>query len=205
MAWFFLLAAPRGPRGGPKRKPPKARRTLRNLAKAGLRVKRAHRARLSQEALRKWIRVGHPEKHAYLLRVRKALEAEGFRHTPFQWRHKGHAFGLVRDLGDKQIHVRVYEDGVVDAELEIHKRFVEHLLSPRPSAHDEVRRILRKHGIGTELVNEHYLPRVGALRKKYPATRTKVSHALGSLAGIAAGVVAVSVARLVLKRKGRIL
>lgn len=172
-------------------------------AREWVRTERAAREELAEAARRKWRALGHRKRHAYLEHVREALEAEGFRSTRFQWRHRGHAYGLVKDLGDKQVHVRVYEDGVIDAEVEIHKRFLEHLVSPRPSAHRTVGRLLAKHGISTDLVNEHYLPQLGPMRRKYPGTRTKVSHALG-VVGVAATVAIFSVARMMLKRKGRL-
>jgi len=164
-------------------------------------VKRAHRARLAEVALDHWAETGDLERAAYLAKVRSALVAEGFRSTPFQWRHAGHEFGLIKDLHNgRQIHVRVYDNGIIDAEYEVHKRFVQHLYSPRPSAHRAVQRIFTKHGIPTHLVNEHYVPKVGAARQAYPRRRTKVSH----VAGVLGGVVAVSVARFVLRRwRGR--
>lgn len=166
--------------------------------------KRTHRSNLSLQALSHWLEQGHAARHAYLERIRRALESEGFRSTPLQWRHKGHAYGLVKDRRDKQIHVRVYEDGVVDAEIEIHKRFLEHLVSPRPSAHREIQAIFSRHGIPTKFINEHYLPRVGAHRRTYPRTRTKVAHLLAGAVGSLGLAGSIAVARLLLGRgKGR--
>lgn len=164
-------------------------------------VKRAHRARLEEIALDHWTEAGATERAAYLAKVRAVLVAEGFRSTPFQWRHRGHEFGLIKDLhAGRQIHVRVYDNGIIDAEYEVHKRYVQHLYSPRPSAHRAVQRIFTKHLIPTHLVNEHYLPKVGAQRQLYPKRRTKVSH----VAGVVGGVVVVSVARMILRRwRGR--
>lgn len=187
----------RSPAG--RTKTQRAQPTARETVKSRIAAQRAERQRLERLAARKWRQLGHAKRHAYLEKVRRALQAEGFRPTPFQWRHKGHAFGLVKDLRDKQVHVRVYENGIIDAEVEVNKRFVEHLFSPRPSAHRELRNLLRKHGIAVDLVNEHYLPKVGAARRRYPLTRTKVTHVLG----VAAAAVAVSVARLMLRRARR--
>lgn len=169
-------------------------------APAHVAAKRVHRERLSAHAHRHWRLKGQRERRAYLERVRRALEAEGFRHTHLQWRHKGHSFGLVKDAGDKQIHVRVYDNGLVDAEVEIHRRYVQHLYSPRPSAHRTVQRIFAKHHIPVNLINEHYLPKVGATRTWHPKGRTRVAHVLGSAAGILGSAVAASVARLALRR-----
>jgi hypothetical protein len=95
--------------------------------------------------------------------------------------------------------VRVYDDGVVDAEIEIHKRYIEHLWSPRPSAHRQILQIFKKYGIPVHFVNEKYLPQVGAHRKKYPGSRTRVAHVLAGGLGIA-GIYA---ARLFLDRMRR--
>lgn len=174
----------------------------RSNAKPGIAGKRSYRADLARQAQARWKLEGARARNAYLRRIRSALEREGFRSTPFQWRHKGHAFGLIKDLGDKQIHVRVYKDGVVDAEVEIHKRYVQHLWSPRPSAHKEVQEVFRRHGIPVQLVNEQYLPQVGAARTRFPQARTKVSHVLAGAAGTM-GVIGIYAARLVLKRMAR--
>ena len=164
--------------------------------------KRDHRAKLSDRASSHWKLEGHRAKHAYLERVRSALEKEGFRSSLLQWRHKGHSYGLIKDLGDKQVHVRVYEDGVVDAELEIHKRYLEHLWSPRPSAHRIVQKIFQKHGIPIRFVNEKYLPQVGATRRAYPKMRTRVSHLLAA-SGAGLGIAGLYVARIYLSRMRR--
>ena len=161
--------------------------------------KRRHRAALSARAVSHWRMHGPRARRAYMERVRTALEMEGFTSTPFQWKHKGHAYGLVKDLGDKQIHVRVYDDGVIDAEIEIHKRYLEHLWSPRPSAHRQVVRIFQKHGIPIHFVNEKYIPQVGATRSRYPRMRTKVSHLIAGAASTF-GVAGIYVAKLYLDR-----
>jgi hypothetical protein len=162
-------------------------------------AKRGHRADLSARAMAHWKMQGARARRAYMERVRTALEMEGFESTPFQWRHKGHAYGLIKDLGDKQIHVRVYDDGVIDAEIEIHKRYLEHLWSPRPSAHRQVLRIFRKHAIPIHFVNEKYIPQVGATRSRYPKMRTRVSHLIAGAAGTV-GVAGIYVAKLYLDR-----
>jgi hypothetical protein len=165
-------------------------------------AKRRHRRELSARADKHWGEMGEEERRRYLEIVRHAFEKEGYRSTMFQWRHRGHAYGLIKDLGDKQIHVRVYDNGIIDAEMEIHKRYLQHLYSPRPSAHKEVVEVLRKHGVLSHLVNEHYLPQVGADRKDFPKRRTKISALLGSAAAVG-GMVAVSVARIALDRRKR--
>lgn len=190
-----------GPKPAPRRKAP-------NRAKAAkpdahVVAKRLHRLQLSERAEAHWKLEGARARHAYLERIRSALEREGFRSTPFQWRHKGHEYGLVKDLGDKQIHVRVYQNGVIDAEVEIHKRYLQHLWSPRPSAHRQVQAIFRKYGIPVKFVNEKYIPQVGPDRRHFPKARTKVSHLLAG-AGGALGIVGIYAARLVLQRVKRV-
>lgn len=185
------------------RPPAKQRqRTTPERTPAAILAKRLHRMELSQKAESHWKLQGHRARHAYLERIRSALEREGFRSTAFQWRHKGHAYGLVKDLGDKQIHVRVYEDGVIDAEIEIHKRYLQHLWSPRPSAHRQVSAIFQKHGIPVKFVNERYIPQVGPDRKRFPKARTKVAHLLAG-AGGALGIAGIYAARLMLQRMKR--
>lgn len=164
-------------------------------------ARRDHRASLSEKGAERWAETGEEARMAYLEAVRAALEAEGYKSTPFQWKHKGHAYGLIKDLGQKQIHVRVYEDGVIDAEIEIHKRYMQHIWSPRPSAHEEVQKILRKHGLDTELVNEQYLPQVGPLRERFPDRLVKVSTVAGSTAAVVGSLVVASLARMYLKKK----
>jgi hypothetical protein len=166
-------------------------------------LRRAHRRKLSKGAEDHWEEKGQEAKARYLQAVRAALEAEGFRTTMMQWRHKGHAYGLIKDLGKMQIHVRVYDDGVIDAEVEVHKRYIQHLWSPRPSAHEEVQAILERHGISTHLVNEQYLPQVGPLRDRFPDRLWKVAHVAGTTAVVAGGLVAASLARLIVKKRGR--
>lgn len=173
-------------------------RYKKNKAEA-IREKRALRRSLSAKAAAHWTLRGARARRAYMERVRTALEMEGFASTPFQWRHKGHAYGLIKDLGDKQVHVRVYDDGVVDAEIEIHKRYVQHLWSPRRSAHRQVQRIFQRHGIPVHFVNERYLPQVGAGRAQYPRLRTKVSHVIAGAAGTL-GAAGLYVAKLYLDR-----
>jgi hypothetical protein len=188
----------------PKKKPPRAQPKEdppREPPQAWVDERRRHRHGLSQAGQKRWDKVGDQARLAYLEAVRAALEAEGYTSTAFQWRHKGHAYGLIKDLGDKQIHVRVYQDGVIDAEIEIHKRYLQHLWSPRPSAHDEVQKVFDKHGIDTELVNEQYLPQVGPLREAFPERRTKVTTVAGSAAAVVGGLVVASLARMYVKRR----
>lgn len=182
----------------------KAKRLARRL-KAGVNStilkKRTHRAKLAQTAQSHWKTEGDPGRLSYLGSVRTALVSEGFRPTRFQWRHKGQAFGLVKDHGDHhQVHVRVYENGIIDAEWELHRRYLSHAISPRPSAHKEIQRIFTKHGVPIRFVNEQYLPQVGAARSRFPENRTKVSHVIGGAVGVFGSVAVLSIARFALRR-----
>lgn len=165
---------------------------------------RLHRRELSHQADQHWAREGAGALVEYLRGVQKALAADGFTGALFQWRHSGQALGLMRDDGkDHQIHVRLYENGVIDAERELHKRYVQHLYSPRPSAHEEVIAVLEKHGIMTDFVNRHYLPQVGSHRTEFPTRRTRVSALIGSAAGIVGGALAYRLARRAFRKTRR--
>jgi hypothetical protein len=199
-----MASATRGPRKRTSAKRPavkKATGTRPPDPEADVERKRVHRRSLSEKGAKKWGEAGEDAKRAYMESVRKALEAEGFQSTRLQWRHKGHAFGLVKDAGRMQVHVRVYDDGVIDAEIEIHKRYMQHLWSPRPSAHEEVQQILQRHGIDTDLINEQYLPQVGALRERFPERLVRVTTVAGSTAAVVGGAVVYSLARMYVKRK----
>lgn len=84
-------------------------------------------------------------------RVRHALSEEGFKWELWQKPERGQRFGMIRREGEMQLHVRFYDDGVLKAERELANDYVEHLLSPRESAHDEVERLMAKHGLADEI------------------------------------------------------
>lgn len=104
--------------------------------------------------------------------VREALEAEGFRWELWQKPERGQKFGMIRREDEEmQLHVRYYEGGVVKAERELANDYVEHLLSPRESVHEEVQRLLAKHGLGDEVdVREKVFP--DRHQGSMPSTRT---------------------------------
>lgn len=122
--------------------------------------------------------------------VREALREEGFDWTIWQKPQSGVVFGMVREEDDLQTHVRYYEDDVIRAEHEICHRYLEHLISPRESAHDEVERILDEHGIEGVEVQEKDFP--DRMKGEMPSTRTPwkplVMGAGAAIAGIAFGV-----------------
>lgn len=105
-------------------------------------------------------------------RLKEALAAEGFKWEPWQKPERGMVFGMIRqhECGEMQTHVRYYKDGVLKAEHEIAHHFLEHLISPRTSAHDEVEAILEKHGIDDVEVLEKQFP--DRMKGDMPASRT---------------------------------
>ncbi len=139
---------------------------------------------------------------AFLEAAYAALVAEGFKGTPFQYRKKGQAFGVIKDHGHElQLHVRAFTNGVIESEVELSNRYVEHLVSPRRSCHAEIKAIFEKHGVATETINEEFRTRTGADRNKMPVTRTKTSDLVKGAVGVAGAIGAVAFARFV--RRGR--
>jgi len=64
----------------------------------------------------------------YLDRAKEVLIKEGFRDTPLQIWKPEQVFGLVKPLDDVyEIHVRGYQDGTLDAEIEVPREYLEHL------------------------------------------------------------------------------
>lgn len=121
--------------------------------------------------------------------VREALQEEGFRWELWQKPKRGVRFGLIRRDGeDMQTHVRYYEDDVIRAEREISNDYLEHLISPRESAHEEIERLLAEHGITDVTVSEKNFPK--RMKGPMPTTRTPwkpLVVGLGAIAGIAMG------------------
>lgn len=98
----------------------------------------------------------------YLEEVKAALVADGFHDTFAQWPRRSQAFGLVKDFpGHRQMHVRAFWDGRLEAEIEFSRLCVNHWVSPRDPAHRELVVLLDNLGIGTHGVNHHYRPMTG--------------------------------------------
>lgn len=132
----------------------------------------------------------------FLEQARQALLAEGFRSTPMQYRKRDQVFGLVKPHGDRlQIHVRAFRSGVIESEVELSNRYIEHLWSPRRSAHAEIARILEKHGLDTKTINTEFRTRTGSERDRLPRIVTPTSGVVKGAMGIAGAVGAVAVAR----------
>jgi hypothetical protein len=60
--------------------------------------------------------------------VRRILLSEGFHEPLLQGWREGQVFGLVKLLNELvEVHVRGYEDGTLDAEVELSREYLEHL------------------------------------------------------------------------------
>jgi len=60
--------------------------------------------------------------------VRQVLLAEGFKDTMLQIVKPGQVFGLVKRLSDVwEMHVRGFEDGALESEIEVFREYFEHL------------------------------------------------------------------------------
>lgn len=69
-----------------------------------------------------------PEIEEWLEVAKKVLVQEGFRHTLLQVVKTGQVFGLVRKVGDIwEMHVRGFDDGRLESEIEISRDYFEHL------------------------------------------------------------------------------
>ncbi|ACS90089.1 hypothetical protein [Thermococcus sibiricus] len=84
-----------------------------------------------------------------LERVKQILLEDGFRNTILQVIKPGQVFGLVKELNHPwEMHVRGFEDGHLEAEIEISREYLEHLDSGyKKEATMELTRILDKYGI----------------------------------------------------------
>ncbi len=140
----------------------------------------------------------------FLERARQALLKEGFRSTSMQYRKKEQVFGLVKDHGDRlQLHVRAFRNGVIESEVELSNRYIEHLWSPRRSAHNEITQILEKHGLDTATINTEFRTRTGAERERLPRIVTPTRPLVKGAMGVAGAVGAVALARYLQRMTGR--
>lgn len=70
----------------------------------------------------------------WLEQVKEALLAEGFKHTLLQVWKPRQVFGFVKDIRNVwQMHVRGFEDGHLEAEIEISRFFLEHPNTSQPA------------------------------------------------------------------------
>ena len=116
--------------------------------------------------------------------VKGALVSEGFTDpSPLQVWKPGQVFGLVRSVNDKlEMHVRGYDDGSLDSEVELSREYLEHPYDCR-SFFGPLLEILSRHGIPFSLT------------RALPADPSEVSvpervtpwKPLAALAGLALG------------------
>ena len=141
------------------------------------------------------------ELQEFLEQARDALLAEGFRSTPMQYRKKSQVFGVIKEHGHElQIHVRAFANGVIESEVELSNRYIQHLWSPRRSAHEEIRRVFEKHGVMTETINTEFRTRTGADRDQMPRVLTRTTDVVKGAVGLAGAVGAVAIARFIQRR-----
>jgi hypothetical protein len=116
--------------------------------------------------------------------VKRVLISEGFTDpSPLQVWKPGQTFGLVRSVNDKlEMHVRGYDDGSLDSEVELSRDYLEHPYDCRPFF-GPLLQILSRHGIPF------------SLSRPIPADPSEVSvpervtpwKPLAALAGLALG------------------
>ena len=99
------------------------------------------------------------------------LRKEGFQDTVLQVQKSGQVFGLVKRLDPPwemwEMHVRGFEDGHLEAEIEISRDYLEHLNDNyRRSAAAELSQLLSKHGI------QHIIERSNNVKLDLEAPRT---------------------------------
>lgn len=119
----------------------------------------------------------------WLQSAKAVFLAEGFKREVKQFRKPGQVWGLIRqDLDQMQTHVRAFDDGRLESEVELSNKFVQHLWSHRRGAHEEISEVLRKHGMPTMHVNETFVPITGTKEGKVmPLGRTRNLHAAAAV------------------------
>lgn len=90
-----------------------------------------------------------PEIEEWLETAKKVLVQEGFRHTLLQVVKTGQVFGLVKKVGDIwEMHVRSFDDGRLESEIEISRDYFEHLDDRfRRDATADLKQILDAYGV----------------------------------------------------------
>jgi len=93
---------------------------------------------------------------ADLKQVKQILRKEGFEDTLLQVVKPGQVFGLVKKLDHPwEMHVRGFEDGHLEAEIEISRDYLEHLDDRyRTSAAEKLGEILSNYGIPYEIKSD---------------------------------------------------
>ena len=139
----------------------------------------------------------------WLMAAKAILLAEGFRRDARQFRKPGQVWGVIRqEPDDMQLHVRAFEDGRLESEIELSNKYVEHFWSHRRNAAPEVKEILERNGFPTERVSESFVPVTGSHEgKMMPGSRTK-NHHVGLAIAVGLGILLgrAYIKRVVLKR-----
>jgi hypothetical protein len=103
----------------------------------------------------------------FLDRAKEALIKEGFSDTLLQIWKPGQVFGLVKPLDDvNEVHVRGYQDGTLDSEIEVSREYLEHLIYGSYPYDHYLMEILKKHNIPHKVVK----PIESAQKPPKPAT-----------------------------------
>jgi hypothetical protein len=119
--------------------------------------------------------------------VREVLLAEGFKDTMLQIVKPGQMFGLVKRLNDVwEMHVRGFEDGTLESEIEVSREYFEHLDDRyRKDATNELLSILKQYGIPHQVTGAS--PDVEVmLQAPESVTPWKPVAVLGALLGVVA-------------------
>jgi hypothetical protein len=129
------------------------------------------------------------ETKIWLKRVEQMLIEEGFRDTPLQIQKPNQIFGLVKKISDIwEMHVRGFENGSLDAEVEVSRDYLEHWDNRyRRSAINELTELLDQYSIQYEITGE---PIRLDLRIEHPNTLTewKPLLTLGIVIGVLFGI-----------------
>ena len=125
-----------------------------------------------------------PQIGIWLMAAKTVLLAEGFKRDLKQFRKPGQVWGVIRqEPDDMQIHVRAFNDGRLESEVELSNKYVQHLWSHRRNAHPEVSEILARNGLPTKHVSDTFVPITGSKQgKQMPGGRTKNHHVAFSVA-----------------------
>jgi hypothetical protein len=85
--------------------------------------------------------------------VKQILLNEGFYEPLLQGWRKGQVFGLVKPLNELvEVHVRGYEDGTLDAEVELSREYLEHLWCGSKPYYGYLIDILKRYNIPFSIV-----------------------------------------------------
>jgi hypothetical protein len=91
--------------------------------------------------------------HRDLEVVRRILLSEGFHEPLLQGWRGGQVFGLVKPLNELvEVHVRGYKDGTLDAEVELSRKYLEHLLYRSKPYYGYLIGILKRYNIPFSIV-----------------------------------------------------